>query len=280
MPETGTTEPRPPRPSQPALRLHFTDTGPRDGAPVLLVHGWGGAGSEWDPVAAELARSHRVIVPDLRGHGSSPAPDPAAAGYAPVDFAADLAALLGGLDAAPVTAVGHSMGGQIVVALAGDSPSLVAGLVVLDPAYGADGAELRAIPGQQEQLRTEGARWAVRFAEGAHTAATPAAVRIRHRRLMAATAPAILAAARDALYLDPDAFGSRTAAEQRLRALSVPVLTVMRTPDRAAWATRTLNHPRSRVETVTGSGHYLHEEQPIEISALISRAGTGGPQEP
>src|ERR1041384_2217200 len=41
------------------------------GPPVVLVHGLGGAAGNWLRVAPALARSHRVIVPDLPGHGGS-----------------------------------------------------------------------------------------------------------------------------------------------------------------------------------------------------------------
>src|SRR5919204_2845650 len=46
-----------------------------DGPPVVLVHGLGGAASNWVEVAPALARRRRVLVPDLPGHaGSAPLP--------------------------------------------------------------------------------------------------------------------------------------------------------------------------------------------------------------
>lgn len=39
------------------------------GPAVMLIHGYGETGDMWAPLAAELARDHRVIVPDLRGMG-------------------------------------------------------------------------------------------------------------------------------------------------------------------------------------------------------------------
>ncbi|MEY9834855.1 alpha/beta fold hydrolase [Streptacidiphilus sp. EB103A] len=249
----------------PEVRLHYTDTGSRWGTPVLLVHGWGGDSSEWLPLAT-LLPAHRVVTVDLRGHGRSSTPP---SGYAPADFAGDLADLLVQLDLPPVIAVGHSMGAQVVVALVARHPAAVAALVVLDPAYGADEAEMLRIPGEQRQLLAEGSTWAVRFAEDAHVAATPAAVRRHHAQVMAAMDPQVLAAAREALYLAPDAIGSRPAAEAALRALTCPVLTVMTSRDRASWARRTVNRGSSHVELFEGCGHYLHEEHPEELARLI-----------
>ena len=248
-------------------RVRYTDTGPRPGAPLLLVHGWGGDSTEWQPVAAELAPAHRIVTLDLRGHGCSSAPP---SGYTPYDFAADLVALLQQLDVPPVIAVGHSMGAQAVVALATRHPQLLAGLVALDPAYGADAAELLRIPGEQEQLLAEGSAWAARFAERAHVSTTPPAVRRHHQQLLAAMDPRVLVAARDAMYLEPGSMGSQTAAEATLKALTCPVLTIMTSPDRAAWAQRTLHHPLSRVEVFQGCGHYLHEERPEALAQLIT----------
>lgn len=257
------------------LRLRYRDTGGGTGTPLLLVHGWGGEGAEWDAVAAALAPERRVIAADLRGHGASSTPPE---GYAPDDFAADLAGLLRAVGAPAVAAVGHSMGAQVAVALARAHPAAVASVVAVDPAYGADDAELRRIPAEQRQLRAEGSAWAVRFAAGAHVATTPAEVRERHARLMAAMDPGVLAAARDAMYLAPDAFGPRRAAEATLATLTCPVLTVMSTPERAVWARDVRQPLGSRAELVAG-GHYLHEEHPDRIAELL-REWTAAEGEP
>jgi pimeloyl-ACP methyl ester carboxylesterase len=58
------------------------------GAPVVLLHGLGGAAANWGEVTEELARSYRVLAVDLPGHGGSPRP-PAGAG---IDWFADAVA--------------------------------------------------------------------------------------------------------------------------------------------------------------------------------------------
>ena len=58
-----------------ALRLHFVDEGPRDGAPVLLMHGepsWAYLYRKIIP--ALVAKGHRVLAPDLIGFGRSDKP--------------------------------------------------------------------------------------------------------------------------------------------------------------------------------------------------------------
>src|ERR1700753_4290524 len=58
---------------------------------TVLLHGFGDSGDMWAPVAAELVKTHTVIVPDLRGMGLSAHPD---TGYTKKNEAADIAALV------------------------------------------------------------------------------------------------------------------------------------------------------------------------------------------
>src|SRR5262249_54220568 len=64
------------------------------GPAVLLIHGFGDTGDMWAPLAAELARNHVVIVPDLRGMGLSAHPD---TGYTKKNQAFDMAGVLDAL---------------------------------------------------------------------------------------------------------------------------------------------------------------------------------------
>ena len=54
-----------------SVRLRYFVAG--EGAPLVLVHGLGGAASNWTELAPLLAARHRVLVPDLPGHGGSTA---------------------------------------------------------------------------------------------------------------------------------------------------------------------------------------------------------------
>ena len=97
------------------------------GEPIVLVHGLGGMHLNWRPIAEALAAEHRVLVPDLPGHGSSP-PLPAAED---VDaFAAALLALLEAEDALPAVWVGHSLGGLVGLRVAARRPDALRGVVL------------------------------------------------------------------------------------------------------------------------------------------------------
>ncbi|MEG1118052.1 MAG: alpha/beta fold hydrolase, partial [Janthinobacterium sp.] len=59
--------------------LHYLDLDPGtqtgQGDPVFLLHGLGSCAEDWRPQIDALGSGHRLIVPDLRGHGASPAPN-------------------------------------------------------------------------------------------------------------------------------------------------------------------------------------------------------------
>jgi pimeloyl-ACP methyl ester carboxylesterase len=97
------------------------------GPPVVLVHGLGGAAGNWLRVAPALARSQRVIVPDLPGHGGS-ARLSSARDLDP--FAESVLAVLGAEQALPAVWVGHSLGGLVGLRAAALRPAAVRGIVL------------------------------------------------------------------------------------------------------------------------------------------------------
>ena len=103
-------------------RLRVFEAG--EGPAVVLLHGLGGAASNWTAVAPALAERARVVVPELPGHGGSSAlPAPVAT----LDAYADRVA--GVLDA-PAVVAGHSLGGLVALRLASRHPQLVRGVVL------------------------------------------------------------------------------------------------------------------------------------------------------
>jgi pimeloyl-ACP methyl ester carboxylesterase len=97
------------------------------GPPIVLVHGLGGAAANWRRVAPELAAHHRVLVPDLPGHGGS-APLGGASSLDP--YAESLLALAAAEDAVPAPWVGHSLGGLVALRAAALRPEAVTGIVL------------------------------------------------------------------------------------------------------------------------------------------------------
>jgi pimeloyl-ACP methyl ester carboxylesterase len=112
------------------------------GSPLVLVHGLGGAASNWIELAPLLARRHRLLVPDLPGHGGSDAL-PAVSGLEPYADRVALVAEREGMLPAPV--VGHSLGGMIVLRLALRRPDDVTAIVLA----GAAGLSIGNVFGRQ-----------------------------------------------------------------------------------------------------------------------------------
>jgi 3-oxoadipate enol-lactonase len=97
--------------------LHFTEYG--SGPTLLLIHGLMITGEMFEPAIAHLSANHRLIIPDLRGHGRSRGLPPP---YTSVQLAADLAYLLEHLNIVSAAVLGYSQGGTIAQQLALDYP--------------------------------------------------------------------------------------------------------------------------------------------------------------
>lgn len=105
------------------------DTGPAGAPPVMLLHGWMvSADLNWIGAYDALAGAgYRVLGIDHRGHGRGLR---AMAPFRLTDCAADAAAVLRALDAAPAIVAGYSMGGVIAQLIARDHRDVVDGLVL------------------------------------------------------------------------------------------------------------------------------------------------------
>ncbi|HKX25608.1 MAG TPA: alpha/beta fold hydrolase [Actinomycetota bacterium] len=101
------------------------------GRPVLLLHGLAATKLSYLPLLPALARDHRVIVPDLPGHGESTKPR---ADYTPSYFARVIHGLLDELEVDRAAVIGNSMGGRVALEVAADLPDRVSSLILLDPA--------------------------------------------------------------------------------------------------------------------------------------------------
>ena len=100
-----------------------------EGSAVLLLHGYGETGDMWAPLAARLARNHKVIVPDLRGLGLSSRP---AGGYDKKTHAEDMAGVLDALKIDKVDLVTHDIGNMVGYAFAAQHPHRVKKFVIID----------------------------------------------------------------------------------------------------------------------------------------------------
>ncbi|MCP1495530.1 pimeloyl-ACP methyl ester carboxylesterase [Pseudomonas migulae] len=99
------------------------------GPAVVLLHGFGDTGDMWAPLAADLARDHTVVVPDLRGMGLSSIPE---SGYDKKTQAGDVRAVLASLGIEHSVVIGHDIGTMVAFAYASRYPQQTDRLVVMD----------------------------------------------------------------------------------------------------------------------------------------------------
>ena len=99
------------------------------GPAVVLLHGYGETGDMWGPLAAELARDHTVVTPDLRGMGLSAA---ALDGFGKKNEAEDVAGVMDALHIDRADVVAHDIGNMVAFAFATAHPERTARLVVMD----------------------------------------------------------------------------------------------------------------------------------------------------
>lgn len=113
--------------------MQVLDFGPPD-RPVDLIfsHANGFNARTYTTLLKPLAETHRLWVPDLRGHGGTDLPTPQGRRNWD-DMVADLLALLSQVGAQPVTLAGHSMGATTSLLAAAQAPDRVEALVLLEP---------------------------------------------------------------------------------------------------------------------------------------------------
>jgi pimeloyl-ACP methyl ester carboxylesterase len=248
------------------VSLFFTDEGTGD-PPILFIHGYSCDSHDWMWQLPHFSETHRVIAVDLRGHGRSSVPDK---NFDARTFADDLARLIGKLGCGPVVAVGHSLGGLVVSALAVEHPSLVHAVVSVDPGY--------LIPDEFEPM-IEGLLVGldddpVTTVQGllgtsSYTPASPTYLKSWHMRRIAGVPPHVLRETGAALFDGTASLAYRVASEEYLQRRACPVLAIYAAPDRAALEATLLTHPRSHAIAWDGSGHWLHQERPDEFNSVV-----------
>jgi pimeloyl-ACP methyl ester carboxylesterase len=118
--------------------LFFADYG--SGTAVVFLHAFALDHSIWLPVAEKLKENTRVILPDLRGHGRSPAPEE---NYTMRGMAEDILKILDDLSIEKAVLAGNSMGGYVSLAFAQLFPERLAGLALVASHVYADPLEKR-----------------------------------------------------------------------------------------------------------------------------------------
>ncbi|HEX6490979.1 MAG TPA: alpha/beta fold hydrolase [Gaiellaceae bacterium] len=255
--------------------LRYLVGGPAGGKPVVLVHGLGGAASNWVDLAPLLAERYRVLVPDLPGHGLS-TPLPAVPNLAV--FADRIALVAEREGKLPAAVVGHSLGGVVALRLALRRPREVSALV-LASAAGISSTSRRARYGLRI-LRLIGPRRLV--APWSHKVAGSAGLRYLVFGRWGASDPLILSREGVDGFLSGTKLASDSASagravvlddvRQELGELSCPVLVL--------WGARDTQLPladgfefarrlRAKLRVIADCGHLLIGERPEACADAI-----------
>lgn len=240
------------------------------GPPVVLLHGGLLDHRMWAPQLASLSARHRVVAPDLRGHGRS------SSATTPGRYCDDVAALVHHLGGGPATLVGLSMGAGVAVDAALEHPHLVSALVVMGA--GTSQPEFRDPwllqiladwERTREALDLEGFLSACdRLVAGPYrdVSAVPPALLSQHREMVTHTVTAHLAAGPPHVVPVTDTWA-------RLGQITCPVLGVVGgcdSDDHIGMVERLVHAvPDGRTATVGGTSHYPNLERPEYVTALL-----------
>ncbi len=263
------------------LCVHERGSGP----PLLLLHGFTGSARSLNELAGGLARTHRVIVPDLVGHGGSDAPLDLAP-YRMERCVEQLCSLLDALETGPVGVLGYSMGGRVALSLLVRAPERIRSAMLVSASAGIAQPEARA-----ERVRSDEAL-AQRIEEQGVTAFVDAWLSqplfaSQMRRLdpdaRAQTREERLANSAHGLANSLRGMGSgaQPPLHDTLAAIACPVALVVGEEDEKF---RRIAHelaqslPQGRVHCVPRAGHAVHLENPAALLTVsldhFASAGT------
>lgn len=251
------------------------------GPVVVLVHGTPSWSFEFREVVRELAKDHRVIVPDHLGFGLSDKPSRDALTLA--QHRARLAALMEALELQEVTLVVHDFGGPIALPLALEPAGRISRLLVLNSwMWPSDGDRtiaridrlVRSPLGRFLYLRLGfSARVILPAAFADKRRLTPAVRAHYHGPLDSAPARAGTYAMALALKGEDSAYAALWAARERLAALPMEIVWGTRDPalteqHRRRWEA---TFPEAPLELLDDAGHFVAEERPDAVVAAVRR---------
>jgi len=134
------------------VQIAYDDVG--SGPALVLMHGYPFNRSMWSEQVAALRDTHRVVTPDLRGHGESDVTDAPATMS---EMAADVASLMDALEIPRAAIGGLSMGGYVALSFYRMFPLRVRSLILADTRPQADTEEGKLVRAQQaEKILAEG----------------------------------------------------------------------------------------------------------------------------
>jgi pimeloyl-ACP methyl ester carboxylesterase len=248
------------------VTLHFAEAGDRESPRVVLLHGGGANLHWWDHLIPELARDHNVVALDFRGHGDSDHPDTLEVGA----FHRDLEALLAQLGSRECSLVGHSLGAHVALHHAATQPGIEK-LVLVEPSRGAERRERRrsrlALAARRTYASQEEAIERFRFLPDAPGVSED----LRHS--VARHSVRREADGRYGFKFDPRWFSIPAAKRPDLGGVQADTL-VLRGGDstllsREGALALCSELPRAKLLEISGAGHNVHVEKPVEVLAAL-----------
>ncbi|MFI5620817.1 alpha/beta fold hydrolase [Streptomyces sp. NPDC051567] len=278
-------------------RLHVEVHG-EEGAPaVVLSHGWTCSTAFWAAQIRELARDHRVIAYDQRGHGRSPAARTCTTTALADDLVAVLVATLGPGERAVVA--GHSMGGMAVMAAAGRPEFVRHAAAALLCSTGSSRLveEARVVPVRAGRVRTRATRAVLCTRAPFGPVTPPARALLKYATMSPGAAPGKVEACARIVHACPT--GVRYAwalvlagldLDAELARLTLPTAVLTGTADRLtplplARALAAGLPQCVGLTTLTGMGHMIPVEAPEAVTAAVRELtalylGPPGPEAP
>ncbi len=257
------------------IELYFEEAG-EGSPPLVFVHGLAGDREQWQPESDHFATAHRVVSPDLRGHGASPQ---GTEGLSIPTLAADVATLLADLDLSDAILAGHSLGCRIVLETCRQAPHRIAGVVLVDGSNIGLGDKEGAQRRVDEEIAAHGYESFIlklfgdMFVEG-HDPDLKSRVMTRALALPAEIGHPLL---RNLIAYDADE------ALAAMRECDLPVLVLQSTTMGVDLVRKSLrkgetslymdltraNCPRCEFAVIPGVGHYAQLEAPEAVNARI-----------
>lgn len=247
------------------IEIAYDDVG--SGPSVVLLHGYPFNRSMWRDQVVELQQHHRVIIPDLRGHGESAVTSSATMGR----MAGDVASLLETLNISRATIGGLSMGGYVALAFYRLFPLRVRALVLADTRPQEDteeakqNRETQAVKALQEGMEGIADALLPKLLAAETVAKRPEIVK-RVRKMIIETAPEGAAAALRGMAerQDQTSFLSRIIAPTLIMVGSEDALTPVVDAE--------IMHREiggSRLQVIEGAGHVSNIENPEEFNQAL-----------
>ena len=257
--------------------VHTTDDKPLSESdntkpPILLIHGWTCDSHDW------LFQIHRLttlgfnlIVPDLRGHGRSSAPQST---YSAAELVSDLVALLHHLRAPPAIIFGHSLGGLLTSQLAVKHPSLARAVVLVDPVYGPVETAPRSAFDALVNSPAAPDLAAAYFKARMYTSASPPGLGVWHRRRVLGTPVHVVQRAFAQTHSpEPGNWALRDRAAAFLKDRKCPRLVVYACfmgKDGAEFEEGLgVDDSRDRVVLMDEIGHWPHQDVPDKFNGVV-----------